>query len=121
MRIIFAEGGCLRIKVNCPILTELEITICDFQFSQDVLEKKSYVFTELGVAMLSSVLNSKIAIQINISIMRAFVAVRQSLTHIQLNSIENRVVSLERDIMLFVFVYVNEGGEDEQYEAGYVA
>lgn len=23
--------------------------------------------------------------------------------------------------ILFVFVYVNEGGEDEQYEAGYVA
>lgn len=34
-------------------------------------------FTELGVAMLSSVLNSKTAIQINMGIMRAFVAVRQ--------------------------------------------
>lgn len=45
------------------------------------LRRNPFVFTELGVAMLSSVLNSKIAIQINISIMRAFVAVRQVLTN----------------------------------------
>ena len=36
-----------------------------------------YAFTELGVSMLSSVLNSDLAIEINIGIMRAFVAVRQ--------------------------------------------
>ncbi len=35
-----------------------------------------YVFTELGVAMLSSVLNSERAIQVNISIMRAFTQLR---------------------------------------------
>jgi hypothetical protein len=35
-----------------------------------------FVFTELGVAMLSSVLNSKKAIDINRKIMRAFVAIR---------------------------------------------
>ena len=38
-----------------------------------------YAFTELGVSMLSTVLNSDVAIEINISIMRAFVAVRQLL------------------------------------------
>lgn len=36
-----------------------------------------FAFTELGVAMLSSVLNSKMAIEVNRSIMRAFVYVRQ--------------------------------------------
>ncbi len=36
-----------------------------------------YVFTELGVAMLSSVLRSPIAIQVNMWIMRAFVKMRQ--------------------------------------------
>ena len=36
-----------------------------------------FSFTELGVAMLSSVLRSKTAIEINRGIMRAFVAVRQ--------------------------------------------
>ena len=34
-------------------------------------------FCEQGVAMLSSVLRSQIAIQVNIEIMRAFIAVRQ--------------------------------------------
>lgn len=36
-----------------------------------------YVFTEQGIAMLSSILRSKIAIQMNIAIMRAFVLMRQ--------------------------------------------
>jgi hypothetical protein len=36
-----------------------------------------YVFTEQGVAMLSSVLNSERAIDMNIAIMRAFVKLRQ--------------------------------------------
>jgi len=38
-----------------------------------------YVFTEQGVAMLSTVLNSEQAIEINITIMRAFVKLRQML------------------------------------------
>ena len=37
----------------------------------------AFVFTELGVAMLSSVLNSQTAIDININIMRAFVELRR--------------------------------------------
>jgi len=41
-----------------------------------------FAFTELGVSMLSSVLNSKTAIEINRNIMRAFVFIRQyALTH----------------------------------------
>ncbi len=43
------------------------------------IRKNPYAFTELGVAMLSSVLNSKLAIQINMGIMRTFVAIRHSL------------------------------------------
>ena len=38
-----------------------------------------YVFTEQGVAMLSSVLNSERAVQVNIAIMRTFVKLRQML------------------------------------------
>jgi hypothetical protein len=41
------------------------------------MRKRPYAFTELGVAMLSSVLNSDTAIEINMSIMRAFIAIRQ--------------------------------------------
>jgi len=40
---------------------------------------KPYAFTEQGVAMLSSVLNSEIAIKVNIEIMRAFVRLRRLL------------------------------------------
>ena len=39
-----------------------------------------YAFTEQGVAMLSSVLNSKLAIAVNIEIMRAFVKLRELLS-----------------------------------------
>ena len=38
-----------------------------------------YVFTEQGVAMLSSILNSEQAIEVNIAIMRAFVKLREML------------------------------------------
>jgi hypothetical protein len=40
-----------------------------------------YVFTEQGVAMISSVLKSKQAIKINIQIMRAFVEIRSLISH----------------------------------------
>ena len=41
-----------------------------------------FAFTEQGVAMLSSILRSKKAIEVNIAIMRAFVFIRQyALTH----------------------------------------
>lgn len=44
-----------------------------------------YAFTEHGVAMLSSVLNSERAIQVNILIMRAFTKIREILlTHKEL-------------------------------------
>jgi hypothetical protein len=61
--------------------------------SQNVIPSKSkmggslpFAFTEQGVAMLSSVLKSKKAMQINISIMRAFVFIRQyALSHKELS------------------------------------
>jgi hypothetical protein len=40
---------------------------------------RPYAFTEQGVAMLSSVLNSSRAVKVNIAIMRAFVKLRQTL------------------------------------------
>jgi hypothetical protein len=40
---------------------------------------RPYVFTEQGVAMLSSVLNSDRAVKVNIAIMRAFVKLRETL------------------------------------------
>lgn len=62
-----------------------------------------YAFTEQGVAMLSGILNSDIAINMNIAIMRAFVATRRlSLQQMdlkeQLQEIKNRLG--EHDIQL---------------------
>ena len=73
----------------------MEITNCDIQFEQHGFKKRPNAFTELGVAMLSSVLNSKTAIQINRSIMRAIVTIRQSL----INKPVGSVVELRRDFM----------------------
>ena len=53
-----------------------------------------YAFTEPGVAMLSSVLNSDVAIEININIMRAFIAVRKVLA----NPVVDRVGQLENQL-----------------------
>lgn len=53
-----------------------------------------YVFTEQGVAMLSSVLRSEQAVAVNIEIMRAFVRLRQLLsTH---EALARKIVDLEQ-------------------------
>ncbi len=53
-----------------------------------------YVFTEQGVAMLSSVLRSERAVQVNIAIMRAFVKLRELMTtHRELS---DKITALER-------------------------
>ncbi len=64
-----------------------------------------FAFTEQGVAMLSSVLNSESAIEINISIMRAFVTVRQYLSSI--NSTVKEIEELKRRMKM-----LEEGSED---------
>jgi hypothetical protein len=52
-----------------------------------------FAFTEQGIAMLSSVLNSEKAIEVNISIIRAFVTFRQfSLSYSEL---KNRISTIE--------------------------
>lgn len=61
-------------------LTSDEWAILKSQFvisSWGGVRKLPYAFTEQGVAMLSSVLNSDIAIEVNIAIMRTFIAVRR--------------------------------------------
>ena len=45
-------------------------------FNKDTRKFKPYAFTEHGILMLSSVLNSERAINVNIKIMRAFVKIR---------------------------------------------
>ena len=53
-----------------------------------------YAFTEQGVAMLSSVLRSERAVQVNVAIMRAFVSLRRMLTGNE--ALARRLAELER-------------------------
>lgn len=60
-----------------------------------------FAFSEMGVAMLSSVLRSEIAIRINRDIMRAFVAIRnymflQASDSVELAQLRERVLKLEQ-------------------------
>jgi hypothetical protein len=64
-----------------------------------------YVFTEQGVAMLSSVLRSRRAVEVNIEIMRAFVQVRRFLSANK--ELGQKLAQLERKI----------GVHDEQIQA----
>jgi len=66
---------------------QLDETEVDFMVSQNAIPSRKhlggyrpYVFTEQGVAMLSSVLKSERAIHVNIAIMRTFVKLKQILS-----------------------------------------
>jgi len=80
---------------------ELSPEEIDFVVSQNVIPSKRYLggaipfaFTEQGVAMLSGVLKSSQAIQVNITIMRAFVQLRNLIsTHKEL---VNKINELEK-------------------------
>lgn len=57
-----------------------------------------FAFTEQGVAMLSSVLKSKKAIQVNISIIRAFVMYRKHLS--DYGNLKEQIAKLEKEMNL---------------------
>ena len=62
--------------------------------------KLPYAFTENGIAMLSGLLNSQIAIRVNIQIMRAFVAMRHYISSNQ--QIINRFENIEHHQLLMI-------------------
>jgi ORF6N domain-containing protein len=76
------------------------------------LRRPPYVFTEQGVAMLSSVLNSDTAILVNIQIMRVFTKMRTLLdSHKEilkkLESIERKDIEQDEKILL-IFEYLKQ-------------
>ncbi len=80
----------------------------DFLVSQNVIPSKKYLggaypyaFTEQGVAMLSSILNSEKAIEVNIEIMRAFVKLRKAID-------ENKEISEKLKELEFKIAYHDE-------------
>lgn len=86
------ELNSLTINLRCQIGTS----------NKGGLRYAPFAFTEQGVAMLSGLLNSPRAIQVNINIMRAFVRMRQYLlTHApkqELEELRKRIEYLEEDI-----------------------
>ena len=105
-------------------LTDDEI---DQMVSQFVIPSKSYLggaqpyaFTEQGVAMLSSVLSSKKAIEVNIAIMRAFVLMRQfALTNIELsaklNELEKKYDKQFKDIYEAIGYLIQKDQEETKF------
>jgi len=76
------------------------------------------VFTEQGVAMLSSVLNSPAAIKVNIEIIRVFTKIRKVLTEslnvkLEIEEIKKKLVNHDKNIEL-VFNYLDEMIEKQE-------
>ena len=105
-----------------------ELTKEELSTSQIVTLKKGrgsnfkyapFAFTELGVAMLSSVLNSDIAIEVNRAIMRAFVAIRQGLPQVsnnkELEELKARMKELE-EVSEETMAAINDLSEDTRRE-----
>ena len=77
-----------------------------------------FAFTELGIAMLSSILNTKIAIEINRGIMRAFVMIRQTLLCSPETKIEKLQYELKalREYVEEAFTDYNDINEDTRIQ-----
>jgi len=77
-----------------------------------------FVFTEHGVSMLSSILNSDVAIEINIHIIRAFVAVRQLLQHTPVNEFKQLQTEVRelKEYIEEVFTDYNDINEDTRIQ-----
>jgi hypothetical protein len=112
------------------ILSEIEIEI---MVSQNVIPSKQslgganpFAFTETGVAMLSSILKSKKAREINISIMRAFVALRKMVLsntelRLEVEKIKKKVDNQDKniDVIFRYFDELLEQKEKPRKEIGY--
>ncbi len=96
-------------------LTKEEIEILRCQFGTSSWGGTRYVpmvFTEQGVAMLSSVLNSPEAIKVNIQITRVFTKIREALTNtlnmkLDIEDIKKKLSNHDKNIEL-VFNYLDE-------------
>lgn len=82
------------------------------------IRRNPFAFSELGVAMLSSVLHSNTAIQVNINIMRAFVAFRRLIAYppIDKNSLLHKEIKELKEYMEEVFADQNDINEDTRMQ-----
>jgi ORF6N domain. len=95
--------------------TDWKSQIVISNFSKMGTRKLPYAFTENGVAMLSSVLRSPLAIQMNIGIMRVFTEIRRMASALALpdnNAELRREIQALRDEMNEILADQNEINED---------
>jgi hypothetical protein len=99
------------------------ITNCDNLGSRKFSPAKPYAFTEQGVAMLSSILNSERAILVNIQIMRVFTRLRTMLeSHKEiirkLELLEKKDIELDDKVNL-IFEYLKQLEQSKQEEVDF--
>jgi phage regulator Rha-like protein len=76
------------------------VTNCDHLQNLKFRPTLPYVFTEQGVAMLATVLNSQKAIDVNIQIMRAFIQLRNYL--LSNDTLNDQIIELRKLLMLYI-------------------
>lgn len=89
------------------------VTNCDHLKNLKYSYQNAYAFTEHGVTMLSSILNSKKAIEINIQVVRAFISLKQY-------ALEHKELSKQiQDLQHYFMNYCkdNEADKQEIYKA----
>jgi vacuolar-type H+-ATPase subunit I/STV1 len=84
------------------------------------LRKPPFVFTEQGVAMLSSVLNSERAILVNVQIIRVFTKMRELISShkdilLKLEQLEKKDIDQDKKIIL-IFEYLKQLEKVKQQE-----
>lgn len=123
----FPKDFCFQLTVE-----EYEVLRCQFGTSKINADETSdnrggrrylpYVFTEQGISMLASVLHSEVAINVSISIMRAFVEMRHfisnnALLFERISTVELRQLEYQKQTdekLEQIFEYISEHEESNQ-------
>jgi hypothetical protein len=116
---LMSQNGTSSWKSQIEISNPTENLMSHFATSSwGGVRKLPYAFTEQGVAMLSGLLNSDVAIAANISIMRAFVFVRQTLSIQPIDEVKQ----LQHDVKVLqeyiedIFADYNDINEDTRLQ-----
>ena len=111
------EGEDFMFEVTREGLSRCQIGILNMGRGSNI-KYLPFAFTELGVAMLSSVLRSKTAIEVNRGIMRAFVAVRRMISLPQAEPLAQlqREVNELKEYIEEVFADQNDINEDTRVQ-----
>ena len=92
---------------------EFEILMSQFVISSwGGVRKLPFAFTEQGLAMLSGILNSDVAIEVNISIMRAFVAVRRLMANPPVNDLAKLQLEIQELKAYICLLYTSPSPRD---------